>query len=79
MAMHSQQGQYVVAGISPRVGPKGEHRVGMDVVMPAQLQALVGQKVTRQQLDDLGARREGDDLVLTYGDQDWVITLQPET
>jgi hypothetical protein len=51
----------------------------MDVVMPAQLQALVGQKLTRQQLDNLGARREGDDLVLTYGDQDWVITLQPET
>ena len=73
--MQTEQGEYEVRNISPWVGPKGEHRVGMDVVMPPQLQELVGKRISRQQLDELGARREGDDTVITHGGQDWVLDL----
>ena len=75
MAMKFQQGDYVVENISPRAAPVGEHRTGLNVVMPPELQALVGKTVTRQQLEDMGARSEGDNMVVTYGDQDWVLQL----
>ena len=56
----------------------GEGRVGADVTTPPQLQDLVGRRVTRRELEDLGARAEGDDLVISYGGQDWLLSLSPD-
>jgi hypothetical protein len=75
MAMKFQQGDYVVQSVSPRAGALGEGRTGLDVVMPPQLRALIGKTVTPQELEDLGAQMAGDDMVLNYGDREWVITL----
>jgi hypothetical protein len=73
--MQSEQGEHQEGNISPWVGPRGEHRVGMDVVTPPQLQELAGKRISRQQLEELGARRESDDTVITYDGQDWVLDL----